>query len=306
MKEKIAESKKRVLCICRSVEFKEGLSNIFSELPDIEALVINKDDRVWNGSFISKLKLLRNFDILYLFWAETEIIKLLFFKLANVKIINHFIGTDLYRIIKKRRFTRLKIVSWITDILCVSSLLRDELKEFGIRARVLHFTNLELKLQKINYPTDKKAIVYLPESRKKFYNYESVISLAKSFPEIEFILFPFLLTDEILPENVSTEAHIEREDMFEFLSNCRVFIRFTIHDGLPNTLLEALSIGRWCIWSFDFKNTAKAANLDELLSQFNTLIKNETYNSDAVEFIQANYSYSQIKENYQKYFREKK
>ncbi|MCF7911174.1 MAG: hypothetical protein K9M99_01495 [Candidatus Cloacimonetes bacterium] len=293
----------KMLCLTQSRQFEIGLKNIFDQIPFLEVTVINRNDPEWKGSIIKQFRLLKKHDILYCFFAQTKIYYLLFYKAANLKIINHYIGSDLYKTIKHYRFWKyLPVVNKLSHSICVSSLLANELNDYGISAKILPFTNLNLQKRPIVYPDQKTAIVYLPDSYREFYNYKLITGLVTAFPDVNFIFFPSTLSLDNLPANIKTVKFVPRENMFQFLSSCRVFIRLPLHDGLPNTLLEALSIGRWCIWNFDFPYTVKSSSLEDLICKFDLLINKSDINQKAIDHIINNYSFSNITQRYTNYF----
>lgn len=294
---------KKILCLTESENFKAGMQQIFRHLDFLQADFIHRFDPRWKTNLFNRVKLLKKYDILYCFWAETRPYRLLAYRLAGVKIINHYIGSDLYTILQCpiRKHTP-KLIANLSETLCVSELLQSELAEKKVRAKILPFTNLQLKDTHLIHPGKKTALVFLPENRKEFFKYADIVKLAEAFPNTEFTLFPFKKTNEVMPKNIKTVSYVQRDEMLAFYQRFRVFIRIPKHDGLPNTLLEAMLAGKWTIWSFNFPHTGKADNFNALCREFSELIEKREPNYEAAEHIKNNYSFPKIIENYQKYF----
>jgi len=293
---------KKFLCVTGSQQFADGMELLFANIPEMQIDIICRHDSSWKR-YIKRFFLLRNYDVLYLFWADFKIYRLLMYKLAGVKVINHFIGSDILKIINSPFRPRLMpLVNSLSKIICVSPLLQQELKNLGVEADLIPFTNLELKKREIDYPETRSAVIYIPNHNIEFYNFEMLMELARRFPDVEFMIFPFDNSEIKLPDNVKSRASIPRQQMFDFISKYRVFIRLPRHDGLPNTLLEALSIGRWCIWNFEFPHTFRVSDIDSLTEMFNLLINKKDPNYEAAEYVIDNFSHSHISEIYKDFF----
>ena len=86
------------------------------------------------GSF-SKYFLLRKYDIIHFFFVKTSSTIVNIAKFAKVKIINHFIGTDVYNLLNSSPKTinkAISITSRVTKTLAVSPHLIEELKKISI------------------------------------------------------------------------------------------------------------------------------------------------------------------------------
>jgi len=299
---------KKVLIISHP-NFTNGLKIIASEIPGISADVISfKGNLFEKKSLFEKGRLLSNYDIVHFFWAYIRLFDLLYFKLfLRKRIINNFIGSDLYKILSEggfRKRTELRLCSHLSEYAVTGGILKNELNELGINSVRVDFINSEIRKREYTYPSEKVAAVYLPSMSKDFYNFHFLLKLAENFPDVEFIWFPYKREmNEKLPGNITTVEYVEHEKIFSFFNEVRVFIRLPLHDGLPNTLIESLNIGRWAIWSSDHYGVSKAENYDELAEHFSILIEKEEPNIDAEKYVTEQYNLKKISWNFSELYK---
>ncbi|MDA3885284.1 MAG: hypothetical protein PF638_06780 [Candidatus Delongbacteria bacterium] len=302
------KNNKKILIITHP-GFKIGIQNVARSLNEFTIDVYSFKDKEWrNRSIFSRFSLVRKYNIVHFFWGYAKIFDFIIYRLlGNSKIINHFIGTDLYNIIKRSflKRTELKLCSYLSNFSCVSSILSEDLRKINIQSSILPFVNQNIKKRNLNYPLENRIMVYLPSERKKFFKHDMLLKLAKEMKDINFTWFPYKKDpNEILPDNISTIERIERENMFNTFNEHKIFIRIPEHDGLPNTILEALSMGRWVIWSYEMNNVTKVNNYDELYQSVKFMIENPNPNVEGADFVINNYSFKHICELFNKNYRE--
>jgi len=293
---------KKILIISQPF-FSEGLRNVTKEMNIATITVLSLDDPNWKSiNFIQKIIFVNEFDIIHFFNGKTKLFHFLSYRfLSHTKIINHFIGTDLYRIINKNwlKKWKLRLCSKVSQTIAISTLLHKELQELKIPSKIINFINYDIK--KINYlfPNKKKAIAYITSNNKFFFNYHKLYKLAIDFPDTEFTWCPYKIKkDERIPNNVKCIEHISQKFFIKELEKNKVFLRLTIHDGFPNTLLEALSIGRWVIWSFNFNYVSSYCTYSDLKNIFNFLINKTNPNIDGEDYILNNFNLNIIREQF--------
>ncbi len=178
------------------------------------------------------------------------IISLIRFKLWHKKIIISWIGTDvltanknpIYRILTK--FCQVMVDQNIV----VAPHLKTELSEININSQLLSLPVFKLyKFQNCTYKN--KILVYLPDNTKSRFNFfqgDLIKKIVREFPEINFLIIANS-GKQFSEENVKCIQWTENmEDLYLETSG---LIRLPIHDGLSNTILEAISMGRFVITS---------------------------------------------------------
>jgi len=184
-----------------------------------------------------------------------------------------------------------KISQSMIDInLVVSENLKKELNQIGIKAKlqIPPFFSL-FKINEI--PNQKRVGVYLPDKYKQnwsFYQGDIIKKLVKSFPDVEFIIVPN--TGKNFSEK-NVKCIKWTDNMEEIYSQVMATIRLPIHDGLSNTILEVLSLGRTMITSpVDFPYCKIATNFEEAKGHLQNVIENPSINIEASEFVHKNYN----------------
>ncbi len=252
--------------------------------------------------FISELlrdidfKKLKSYSIIHFIWSPTLSVRgfltLIRLKLMHKKIVVSWIGTDvLYA--NSRLLSRVitKISQSMIDInLVVSENLKKELNQIGIKAKLQPLP--VFLLYKINeIPNQKRVSVYLPDKNKRdwsFYQGDIIKKLVKSFPDVEFIIVPN--TGKNFSEK-NVKCIKWTDSMEEIYSQVMATIRLPIHDGLSNTILEVLSLGRTMITSpVDFPYCKIATNFEEAKGHLQNVIENPSINIEASEFVHKNYN----------------
>lgn len=270
--------------------FAETLRNITSQIDSFQIDVISFKDMHWRGKKLrQRVQLAKKYDILHFFWGYAKIFDFLVYKYwGRLKIINHFIGTDLFHLINSRKKRlELRLCSKISKFIVVGHILNHDLNELNIKNEIVYIMNQDIKKLDYSFPHENRAIAYIPSTRKSFFQHQYLVKLAKDFPQVQFTWFPYKTNpDEEIPSNVVCKIYIEKSKVLEEMGKHKIFLRLAIHDGgAPLSLIEAMSIGRWVIWSFslDWVNTVKS--YDNLRFTFETLIQKEKPNKAAEDFV---------------------
>jgi hypothetical protein len=90
---------------------------------------------------------------------------------------------------------------------------------------------------------------------------EAVLALPRELPEIDFTLVPSP-ADTLpgpLPPNLDARGWIE--DMEALYRDITVYVRLTSHDGMSFMALEALSRGRYVIWTHPLEGAIQTSGL---------------------------------------------
>ncbi len=191
--------------------------------------------------------------------------------LLNKKIIMNWAGTDVLKAteIVKAGLANPKYIKNIQHY-CVAPWLKEELAEIGIDATILDVTALDTKPKvAASITKDFTILTYIGKGREVFYGIESITDLAVKMPNIT-IRIAGIDDYPDLPKNITTLGWVDMQAEFE---NCNLFIRNAQHDGMPFTVIEALSHAKHVIFNQKFEHTQYINNDTELLKKVTTLVK---------------------------------
>ena len=279
-----------------------------------------------NDSLIHSLKKINLFDvgnghdiqqsdIIYWIGGNGPPVKkyFLFWIKKNPIIIIHWIGTDVLgeMIRSQQRGTR-RIENFIMDTLfwlkrkrgglihlAVAPWLVDELSALHIAASCLPVTTIDIrKLGTVDTRAVKDIdfLSYVHFRRFNFYGGDKIVQLARRWQKYKFLIICADLTEippefvEKMPENVTLYPRVAWNAMPEFYQRSKFFIRYTHHDGLSLSVLEALYFNLEVVWTYDFPCTHKIETLDALSDSIPSLVKNWQPNKKGHEYVIEHYS----------------
>lgn len=279
-----------------------------------------------NDSVIHSLKNLNRFDvgnshdihqsdIIYWIGGTGPSIKkyLLFWIKKKPILIIHWIGTDVLGEMKRcqQRGSR-RIENFIMDTLfwwkrkqgglihlAVAPWLVDELSALHIPATGLPVTTLDIrKLGTVDARgvKDIDFLSYVHFRRFNFYGGDKIIELARRWPAYTFLIICADLTEippefrENVPKNVTLYPGVAWNAMPGFYQRSKFFIRYTNHDGLSLSVLEALYFNLEVLWTYDFPCTHKIESLEKLSRSIPSLVKNWQPNEQGHAFVIEQYS----------------
>jgi len=165
-----------------------------------------------------------------------------------IKIVN-WIGTDVWQLRNKFSFESLKVIknNYLKKIdihLCNSPLLREELLELGIDATIVYQPITE-DIVATKLPKKPTVSAYCSSGHPLHSEY-FIKDLAKSMPDIDFVLFGTKLTDTV-EENIRFMGFVPIQKAIDLST---MHIRITGHDGFPHTPIHFAMAGRRVICNF--------------------------------------------------------
>ncbi len=200
------------------------------------------------------------------------------YKIANmlgVPVVVHWVGSDVLAAQSyfdkhpEHLLSQAKLIHWAG-----APWLVDELKRVGINAR---FIPLPLKTvgdflsrKPPPLPRKFKILTYLSDHRPTFYGWDYILRLAEDFPDIEIIVIG--ATGSFVrhhPPNLCFLGWVN--EVFPVFADCTLVVRMTEHDGYGGTVQEALSLGRYAIWTYPFPGTFLAKDYSSLRYHVNHL-----------------------------------
>lgn len=237
-------------------------------------------------------------DIIYWIGGTGPSIKkhLLFWMQKKPVIIIHWIGTDVLGEMKRCRQGGIRRIEnvimdtifWLKTKqgglihLAVAPWLVDELSALRIPATCLPVTTLDIrKLGTVDTQVEKDIdfLSYVHVRRFTFYGGDKIVELARRWPEYTFLIIcadlkeipPELVKN--MPDNVTLCPGVMWHAMPGFYQRSRFFIRYTHHDGLSLSVLEALYFKLQVLWTYDFPCTHTIETLEKLSASIPTLVK---------------------------------
>ena len=269
------------------------------KLLDFKNSIVLKDKNKWRElTLLNRLKIALRFKVVHYFWGRTSFLEILIILILGRKVILHFIGSDVLMVTKsKSKQLKTKLFMFLgAEILVVHKNLKNELNEVGIDSKVLEFVNRKIEEYPEIIPKKFSVLVYVPEGKEKFYNLKIIEETAKIFNEIKFHIFPY--NSKFLLKNMIAEKPVEHNKVIELINKHKLFVRIPKHDGLPNTMIEALLCARYVVWSFEHPFVYKANSVDELSEVIKEVKKKSELNIEGKKYVLKNYNTETIKQKY--------
>ena len=196
-----------------------------------------------------------DYQICHFLWGDNPPAYYILPKLLGKKVVIHWVGTDALRaatakkLTARQRFYRFLAYRMADLHLAVSQPLASELRPLGIKAQVIPLVPdpPAIDYSKLPWPSDNRVCVYLPEARQEFYGASTVWQLAAAMPDVRFLIVAHSGKNAPQLPNIEYLGYIN--NMETVWKQVKVYLRLTQHDGMPQSLIEALSRGRYVIWS---------------------------------------------------------
>jgi len=262
-------------------------------------------------------------DIIYWVGGQGPSIKkyFLFWIKKNPIIINHWIGTDVLVKMEKKHHPGINsIPDFILDSiiwwkntrgglinLAVAPWLIDELATLPLHATYLPITTIdEHTLGPVDprHVKDIDFLSYVQVRRFDFYGGDKIVTLANRWKNHTFLLILGDVTEippgfrETIPKNVTILPRVQRNAMPELYQRSKFFIRYTQHDGLSLSVLEALYFNLEVLWTYDFPCTRKIETLEKLSDSIPSLIDNWQPNAKGYAYVIEHFSIEKWREDF--------
>jgi hypothetical protein len=245
---------------------------------DISKVDWRQYDVLWNiGSFLSM-----NVDIFY------EIVKK---KNPNIKIISHWVGTDLLQLRQFVTYRKKCLRCVLQDIDKSVTDNRNFQKEFyeltGLDAE--YVTLIPEKPLELKPLPEKFAVAcYAYHPRLEFYRFATIIDTATKMPDVEFYFFR--LEGESPIKNVHYLGWVEGEKKMDMLEKCSVALSIPMHGSLSVLVIEMLQMGRRAIASEPHPHCLQAQKPDDIVRFLTELKDKASPDEEASKFYREEYS----------------
>jgi len=180
-------------------------------------------------------------------------------KLLNKPVVKHWIGTDVLR--AKEDIVQRQAAAAVVKHWTVAPWLRTELRLAGIDATYIPIGSVR-PVSPCPLPAAPLTVLsYMPGRKFEFYGGKTLLSLAKSHPDVVFLVVGNEGVPDKPPRNVEFLGF--QDSMEHIYARCHVLLRLAQHDGLSHMILEALNFGRHAIWTHEFTGVLGAKNDEE-------------------------------------------
>jgi glycosyltransferase involved in cell wall biosynthesis len=235
---------------------------------------------------------LRGLDVIHAIYAFHDVPMVILSKLFGKKVLCHWIGSDVLSL--NNLFYRLQatVLNLFVDRhIAGSENLSFELKKFRITSDVVPIVP-EMFAGKLKpLPKQFSILAYLPSNRYELYNAKDIIKLAEQMHNTRFFIVG--TNGENLPKlkNVTYLGWVKMETLYPKVT---VLLRIPKHDGMSLMVLEALSAGRYVVYSNPFPFCHDFVDINETKLYINKLKQTNKPNIGGYHFVKANFSADKI------------
>ncbi len=177
--------------------------------------------------------------------------------------IEHFRNTaSLHKQLRSIGIKHLTEVSWTAD----------ELRDLGLQSQIVPLPLRHRSSAVKPLPERFTVMLYLPRSRPEFYGRRKYEAMFKDFATEHLRVFVVGGGELQAPDGTEVINLGWRDDLRAIFEQVSVLIRLTPRDGLSLMVLEALSFGRYVMWSKPFPHCMYVRTREELVSGLRSLL----------------------------------
>lgn len=180
---------------------------------------------------------------------------------SGKRVLLHWVGTDV--LWARRDAAAHRLSRWLTERAvhwADAPWLVDELGALGIVAEERPLPMPMAVGEPVALPGTFRVLVYLPEHAREPYDVAATLAVVRALPEIEFLVVGGFEPSEPIP-NLQALGFVR--NMTDVYHRCSVLLRLTHHDGLSHSVVEALSYGRYVVWTYGLPGVVRVANAGE-------------------------------------------
>jgi hypothetical protein len=197
----------------------------------------------------------------------------LFLRFARKPVVVHWVGTDvlLAREAADRGRLAASVVRRATH-LCDAPWLASELAALGIAAEYVALPIPRVG-RPLPLPGQFHVLIYLPVDPfdREVFDMGSLLRLPGALPDVQFTLIPS--PPETLPGPLppNLRALDWVEDMDRLYRDITAMVRLTSHDGMSFMAVEAMSRGRYVLWTHTVPGVTPVAGFDDTVAALRSL-----------------------------------
>ena len=219
----------------------------------------------------------------------------------NKKIYQHFIGSDVTEAIddyRKNKHSEQLIlaskffseVEWIKDEIENNLPIESEVLELPI---LIESKENSTPIRKHNMTGPLKILTYIGKDKEKFYGINEILEAASIRNDVIFTIVGSSCEKYELDSYSNVNCLGWVDDLKEIMFSHDIYLRFTLHDGLPFSVVEALSLGKFVIYNNNMPHCFVVKDINEILdaiSNAELLVRNNYFNIDGREFVFGKYT----------------
>ncbi|GAB4337224.1 MAG: hypothetical protein Kow0010_25290 [Dehalococcoidia bacterium] len=181
---------------------------------------------------------------------------------AGKRVVMHWVGTDVQAAAEAwhRRCVSERLLTGATHLVD-APWLAGELRLLGIHAEERPLPVPIAIGEPVPLPETFCVLVYLPTQPHAAYDIAGTIEVIRALPHVRFVVVGGFRGE--LPANAHALGFVD--DIEPVYRDVSAVLRLTRHDGLSHTIVEALSFGRYAVWSRPFPGVREASGVEEAL-----------------------------------------
>lgn len=198
----------------------------------------------------------------------------LFMRLRRRPVVIHWVGTDVLIALEEheKQNVAVRLVENVTHW-CDAPWLVDELRPMGIRSEYVALPIPVSKVEPPPLPGRLRVLMYLPVDAfdREVFDMETLLRLPREFPDLDFTLVPS--TADTLPGPIPSNLELPgwATDMDALYRRVSVLVRLVSHDGMPFMVMEALSRGRYVIYTYPLPHVTHAQGYEAIAAALDDL-----------------------------------
>jgi hypothetical protein len=218
----------------------------------------------------------------------------LFARLLRKPRVIHWVGSDI-EYYRNTRTLHKQLRNAATKHLTEVSWTAEELQGLGLPSEIVPLPLRHYSGDVKPLPKRFTILLYLPKTRPEFYGKREYERLLRHFASAGIRVFVVGGGSLNAPKGVEVQNLGWRDDLRAIFEEVTVLIRLTPRDGLSLMVLEALSFGRYVMWSKPFPYSVQIRSRSDLVESLETLLDRHRAGTlepqyDAAEMIRSQYS----------------
>ena len=182
--------------------------------------------------------------------------------------VAYWIGTDVYNFLHKQPFSTHSFdANW-----AYAYSLKEELEPSVSPIEKITLYPLDLDYALAKMPEEHAVMMYIPEGREEFYNYELAVQLINAFPNLQFHIVANGKAELFPQQNVIVHGFISAEEMNKLFNKISIVVRAPLHDGQSLSITEGQLKGKYVIYNMSWPHTIRAQTAEDFKNEIGHLI----------------------------------
>jgi len=237
------------------------------------------------------------------YWAAHALLA----RLAGKPVVRYWVGSDVLEMLRFRaeRLRARAVDTFISANVAVWSNLQRELKDMGIRSRVLRAPHPPAMAEPVRkLPRPFTVMAYLSNQPQKWdlYGGEIIFRLARQYPQWRFLIVRHFGRGLPALPNVSCLGDVPPAEMDAVYRQASVLVRMTLHDGLPRMILEALGRGLHVVWNQPFPHCHHARSYEQLCRILEGLDRSGRVNEAGSRYVATEFEPSALARRWRRFY----